>query len=124
MIADRDGVHCTSTLKFFRHRPSLANLSSRGVGAPRMIPPPLKPGSPQPKLSMKTRTILGLSCAIDEPVRHTRIAGIKNAGASRFIGACPLTCGMRSEVKRGQETVLHEAERSYLSSFTSTTIFS
>jgi hypothetical protein len=33
----------------------------RGVGAPRMMPPPLNPGSPQPKLSRKTSTMLGLS---------------------------------------------------------------
>lgn len=77
MIADRDGVHCTSSLKFFRHRPSFASLSSRGVAAPRMIPPLLKPGSHQPKSSMKTRTILGLSCAMDEPVIHTKSAGFE-----------------------------------------------
>jgi len=33
-------------LKFVKRRPSLANWSSRGVAAPRMIPPPLNPGSP------------------------------------------------------------------------------
>ena len=43
--------------------PSLANLSIRGVATPRVIPPPLNPGSPQPKLSIKTITIFGLSCA-------------------------------------------------------------
>ncbi len=64
MMAERDGVHCTSTLKLVRRRPSLAIWSSRGVAAPRMIPPPLKPGSPQPKLSMNTRTMLGLSWAL------------------------------------------------------------
>ena len=60
MSADREGVHWTSTLKFVRRKPSSANLSSLGVSAPRTMPPPLKPGSPHPKLSMKTRTMLGL----------------------------------------------------------------
>jgi hypothetical protein len=63
MMAERDGVHCTSTLKLVKRKPSEASRSSRGVAAPRMIPPPLKPGSPQPKLSRKTSTILGFSSA-------------------------------------------------------------
>jgi hypothetical protein len=39
-IADRLGVHCASTLKFSSFRPWSANLSIRGVGAPRSTPPP------------------------------------------------------------------------------------
>src|SRR5215471_11843081 len=38
--AERDGVHCASTLKFSRRSPSLASRSIRGVGAPRRMPPP------------------------------------------------------------------------------------
>jgi hypothetical protein len=64
MIAERDGVHCTSTLKFVRLRPSSANVSMRGVAAPRIIPPPLNPGSPQPKLSKNTKKIFGFSWAL------------------------------------------------------------
>jgi hypothetical protein len=67
MMAERDGVHCTSTLKFVRRSPSEANVSIRGVAAPLMMPPPLKPGSPQPKLSKKTRTMFGFSFAITNP---------------------------------------------------------
>jgi hypothetical protein len=40
MMAERLGVHCASTLKFSRRVPSDANLSMRGVGAPRRKPPP------------------------------------------------------------------------------------
>jgi hypothetical protein len=36
-----------------------------------MMPPPLKPGSPQPKLSMKTMTTFGFSSAsTNELERH------------------------------------------------------
>src|SRR4051812_32557075 len=38
--ADREGVHCASTLKLSSRVPSLASLSMRGVGAPRRMPPP------------------------------------------------------------------------------------
>src|SRR5215471_11589486 len=38
--ADRVGVHWDSTLKLSSRIPSLANLSIRGVGAPRRMPPP------------------------------------------------------------------------------------
>ena len=38
--ADRAGVHCASMLKFSSFRPSAANASIRGVGAPRRMPPP------------------------------------------------------------------------------------
>src|SRR5271169_5857808 len=57
--AARLGVHCASTLKLRRRIPSPASLSIRGVGAPRRIPPPYTPGSPQPRLSISTRTKLG-----------------------------------------------------------------
>jgi hypothetical protein len=67
MIAAREGVHWDSTLKFVSRIPSAASVSSRGVGAPRMMPPPLKPGSPQPKLSMKTRTMFGFLAANADP---------------------------------------------------------
>jgi hypothetical protein len=80
MIAEREGVHCTSTLKLVKRRPSLASSSSRGVGAPLMIPPPLKPGSPQPKLSMKTRTMFGLSWA--NPAAGA--SSTENASTSRW----------------------------------------
>jgi hypothetical protein len=40
MIADRLGVHCASTLKFVSACSLGASLSMRGVGAPRVIPPP------------------------------------------------------------------------------------
>src|SRR5271154_4114477 len=57
--AARLGGHWASTLKFRRRIPSAARWSIRGVGAPRRIPPPYTPGSPQPRLSMRTRTMLG-----------------------------------------------------------------
>jgi len=76
MIAARDGVHCDSTLKFVRRSPSDASWSTRGVGAPRMIPPPLKPGSPQPKLSMKTRTMFGWSAACAVETQHSNVQKI------------------------------------------------
>src|SRR5271154_5262664 len=57
--AARLGVHCASTLKLSRRIPSAASLSIRGVAAPRRIPPPYTPGSPQPRLSISTTTMLG-----------------------------------------------------------------
>ena len=50
MITERDGVHCTSTLKFVSRSPSDANWSSRGVSAPRTILPSLKPGCTTTKI--------------------------------------------------------------------------
>jgi hypothetical protein len=49
-----------------------ASASSRGVAAPRRMPPPDTPISPQPRLSTKTNTMFGLICcvwAIDRSVR-------------------------------------------------------
>ena len=46
-----------------RRRPSPASLSICGVAAPRLTPPPLKPGSPHPKLSKKTIMMLGFAAA-------------------------------------------------------------
>ena len=45
-VAERDGVPSASTLKFVNRKPSLANWSILGVGAPRIIPPPYTPRSP------------------------------------------------------------------------------
>jgi hypothetical protein len=60
-IAERLGVHCASTLKLVSRIASLASWSTRGVGAPRVIPPPYVPGSPYPRLSIRMKTMLGLS---------------------------------------------------------------
>src|SRR5271170_5324683 len=57
--AARLGVHCASTLKLSSRIPSAASWSILGVGAPRRIPPPYTPGSPQPRLSITTTTIFG-----------------------------------------------------------------
>ncbi|MNR07333.1 hypothetical protein D3C85_1234490 [compost metagenome] len=38
--AEREGVHCASTLKLVRRIPSWANWSILGVSAPRIAPPP------------------------------------------------------------------------------------
>src|SRR5210317_1867311 len=77
--ADRDGVHWTSTLKFVSRSPASASESICGVAAPRMMPPPLNPGSPQPKLSMKTRTVFGLSSAWTIGVKKKRRAAYQSA---------------------------------------------
>jgi hypothetical protein len=45
-IAERLGVHCASTLKLVSRVPSAASWSMRGVGAPRVMPPPYTPTSP------------------------------------------------------------------------------
>jgi hypothetical protein len=49
-------VHCASTLKLSSRVPSLANLSIRGVAAPRRMPPSYASNSPYPKLSTRMKT--------------------------------------------------------------------
>jgi hypothetical protein len=39
-MLERLGVHCASMFMLVRRRPSLASLSMRAVGTPRVMPPP------------------------------------------------------------------------------------
>ena len=54
MSADRDGVHCTSTLKLVRRKPSLASLSKRGVASSQGI------GAEEPLPTQRVQTQIEL----------------------------------------------------------------
>ena len=68
----------------------------RGVGAPRSTPPPYAPSSPQPKLSIKMSTMLGLSSLL---VAATALCGVATAATVKPASMQPAAAHLRGFVK-------------------------